>query len=470
MDKILKNENYTKKIVPISIFLTLELLFLLAFNLGDLGVAYRGFALLFAVALLPFFLKILKVDLSNGLIIVIFPLVIYLITMAFSPVFSYQPATPASTMATLSRDWFTLTMTILGSISFLLLGYFISRTTMIAKQNVMFLIFGGIGLLLLISLVATLFNYGFFHRIFYEGMVNYYDSRAYQITNQANLLQGFNIVTIDYKVLVTLGLLMITPIFALFFKKDITKDSYLYLLIAFAVVGVLTLVLLTDYRALIFLVPSLLLAVIMKFKLHQRKEFKITMIVLLSLAGLLIFLGILASFEVGFVVTFLKSNALTNRIYYNGYTIRYMGIIREAFDANFLFGNPYIDALGGGIIFPSGNLILDAIRETGIIGAIALIAFMVLAIKIAINYLNHGNDSNLTKYLILGFLLTLMSRYMINYAFNQLSFTDSYWSINYFPFVESKEFAISLFLVGYMFIAKAEKPVVATASEVKDHE
>ena len=302
-------------------------------------------------------------------------------------------------------------------------------------------------------------------------MVNYYDARAYQIANQANILQGFSIATIDYKVLITLGLLLITPIFALLFIKEVKEKLYLYLLIAFAVIGGLTLIFLTDYKSLIFLIPALLLAVMLKFKLFEKKWFKISLITALSVGGLLIVLGVLASFEVDFVVTLLKSNALTNRLYYNGYTLKYMAIIRESLDMNYLFGNPYIDALGANqIIFPSGNLLLDAIRETGIIGAFALVALIVFAVKIAINYIKLSNDTNVTKYLVLGFLITLMSRYMINYAFNQLAFTESYWSINYFPFVESKEFAISLFLIGYMYIAKNKPIAIKNESEAETHE
>lgn len=471
INKILANETYTKKIVPVTLFLVIELMFLLSFNLGDLGVTYRVIALVFALVLLPSFLKTLNDDFGNGFIILFLPLVIYLLSMAFSPVFTFAPENPSSNLATINRDPFTIIFTILGSIAFLLLGYYVSRTKLLSRLNFIFLIYGGLGLLLLISLGTTLVNYGFFHRIFYQGMVNYYDARAYQIANQANILQGFSIATIDYKVLITLGLLLITPIFALLFIKEVKEKLYLYLLIAFAVIGGLTLIFLTDYKSLIFLIPALLLAVMLKFKLFEKKWFKISLITALSVGGLLIVLGVLASFEVDFVVTLLKSNALTNRLYYNGYTLKYMAIIRESLDMNYLFGNPYIDALGANqIIFPSGNLLLDAIRETGIIGAFALVALIVFAVKIAINYIKLSNDTNVTKYLVLGFLITLMSRYMINYAFNQLAFTESYWSINYFPFVESKEFAISLFLIGYMYIAKNKPIAIKNESEAETHE
>lgn len=59
--------------------------------------------------------------------------------------------------------------------------------------------------------------------------------------------------------------------------------------------------------------------------------------------------------------------------------------------------------------------------------------------------------------MVLAFLVTLFTRYMLKYQFNQLSFDQSYWQRNYFPFVESKEFAISLFLIGYMYIAKPRR-------------
>jgi hypothetical protein len=344
-------------------------------------------------------------------------------------------------------------MSFVGGIAFLVLGYFVSRTNVISKTNFIFLIYGGIALLLFVSLMATLVNYGFFHRMLYGDKVNYFEGTAYPISAQANLLMGFNIVTVDYHVLITLGLLVITPAFALVFFKEV-KKMYMWILVSFAFLGILTLVLLTDYRSLIFVIPALLLALMLKFKLHQMKYFKLTMFIVLGLGLFSILLGVLASFEVGFVESLLNSNPLTRRLYYNGYTLKYMAIIKEALDPNFLFGNPYNYSLDNRLIFPSGNLILDTLKETGIVGLIGFVGLILIGVKVAITYLNLSTDSVVTKYMVIAFLLTLLTRYMLRYPFNQLTFTDSYWDINYFPFVESKEFAISLFLLGYMYIAK----------------
>ena len=108
----------------------------------------------------------------------------------------------------------------------------------------------------------------FFHRMLYGDKVNYFEGTAYPISTQANLLMGFNIVTVDYHVLITLGLLVITPAFALVFFKEV-KKMYMWILVSFAFLGIITLVLLTDYRSLIFVIPALLLALMLKFKLHQ---------------------------------------------------------------------------------------------------------------------------------------------------------------------------------------------------------
>ena len=96
------------------------------------------------------------------------PLVIFLISMAFSPVFGSHPSELFSpSISLLNRDLFTILMTSVGGIAFLLLGYFISRTKLISKTNFIFFIYTGIALLLFVSLAATLMNYGFFHRIIY---------------------------------------------------------------------------------------------------------------------------------------------------------------------------------------------------------------------------------------------------------------------------------------------------------------
>ena len=111
--------------------------------------------------------------------------------MAFSPVFGqhadnlYSPS-----ISLLNRGFFTLLMSFVGGIAFLVLGYFVSRTNVISKTNFIFLIYGGIALLLFVSLMATLVNYGFFHRMLYGDKVNYFEGTAYPISAQANLLMG----------------------------------------------------------------------------------------------------------------------------------------------------------------------------------------------------------------------------------------------------------------------------------------
>ncbi len=453
--------------MPIALFLVVELMFLVAFNLGDLGNAYRLIAFILALVLLPTFLKSLNEDLAKGFIFVFLPLTIYLLSMAFSPVFSHQSeALFNPSLSLLNRGLFTIIMSFVGGIAFLLLGYFVSRTQILSKTNFIFLIFGGVAVLLFVSLMATLANYGFFHRLIYAGKVSYFEGHAYPVAQQANLLAGFNIVTVDYHVLMTLVLLTITPSFALLFYRDLAKQ-YRRILIGFGVLGVLGVILLLDYKALVFLIPALLLALTLKFNFHKMTYFRPIMLTLLGLGLFLVLLGVLAAFEVNIIVSLLNSNALTKRLYYNGYTLKYMGIIREAFDANFLFGNPYNYSFSNQLIFPSGNLILDTIKETGIIGAIAFVSLLVMATKIAIRYIQQSQDELPVKFMVVGFLLTLITRYMLKYPFNQLSFDESYWHINYFPFVESKEFAISMFLTGYMYLAKKQEQVQEVMSDEK---
>lgn len=458
IDKIIKNERYKSKVVPITLFLVIELMLLVAFNLGNLGIAYRGIALVLAVILLPNYFKTLGEDLAKGFLFVFLPLVLYLLTVVFSPVFLKQnELIPSQSVTLLNRGFFSLLMTFVGALAFFLLGYFVSNTKVLAKNNFIYLIYGGISMLLLISLLATLINYGFFHTVIYQGKVNFYEAVAYPISTQANLLLGFSIQTVERHVLTTLALLALTPIFGLMFMRDNKRKLYLYALIGFAIIGALTLLDFVAYKDLIFLLPALLLAIMLKFNLHKKKYFKHVMFTGLGLILLAIFVGVLASFEVSFIVKLLESNALTKKLFYNGYVQKYMGIIKEAFDFRYIFGNPYIytEYLPIYQTFPSGNLLLDIIRETGLMGGLFFVLFIIVSVKIIIAYVKSDKDNTLTKFLILGFLVTLFTRYMVFYPFNQLAFKDSYWHINYFPFVESKEFAICLFLIGYMYVTKS---------------
>ena len=83
---------------------------------------------------------------------------------------------------------------------------------------------------------------------------------------------------------------------------------------------------------------------------------------------------------------------------------------------------PYNYSYENILIFPSGNIILDTMKETGIVGVIAFLAVIVIAIKFSVDYINHSSDNVVTKYMVLAFLVTLFTRYMLKYQFNQLSF------------------------------------------------
>ena len=140
--KILASQTYQTKVVPISLFLVVELLFLLAFNLGNLAVAYRVIALVLAVLLLPTFLESINKDMAKGFLFVFLPLVIFLLAMTFSPVFvTPEGLIPSQSVTLLNRRFFVLLMTFVGAISFLLLGYFVSHTTLISKHNFIFFFF-----------------------------------------------------------------------------------------------------------------------------------------------------------------------------------------------------------------------------------------------------------------------------------------------------------------------------------------
>ena len=323
------------------------------------------------------------------------------------------------------------------------------------------MILGGFALLVSVSLIATLYNYGAFYRLIYQNMLNYYAGKPYLVAKQSSYLLGFNIATVDSKALVNIALFLASSLVTLLFIKEKNNRKQILILSGLGLIGILTIALLPDFTALVFLIPSFAFALLYKYDQLKTKWFKITALSILGLVGLSIIVGLFCAFGNQTVINLLSSNGFTRKIFLNSKVLVYYQVIRDSFVKGAFFGVPFTYPvnefpLSTGITvkdaFPTGNFLMDALREVGWIGFLSLLIFVVFSVKVVINYLDKSEDPKHIKTLFVSLLIMIFVRYFFFYPHALYSFTSEFWSINYFPLIESHVFTIVIFLLGYMYL------------------
>ena len=426
-------------------------------------IIFNIISILLVLASLPILIKILKVEQNFELLIYAIPLLFYFLLILLGPTYKVAPENLGQhpDYIFMGRSIFKLLESIGGLISFFLLAYIIRRTDGFKHKYVPYMILGGFALLVSVSLIATLYNYGAFYRLIYQNMVNYYAGKPYLVAKQSSYLLGFNIATVDSKALVNIALFLASSLVTLLFIKEKNNRKQILILSGLGLIGILTIALLPDFTALVFLIPSFAFALLYKYDQLKTKWFKITALSILGLVGLSIIVGLFCAFGNQTVINLLSSNGFTRKIFLNSKVLVYYQVIRDSFVKGAFFGVPFTYPvnefpLSTGITvkdaFPTGNFLMDALREVGWIGFLSLLIFVVFSVKVVINYLDKSEDPKHIKTLFVSLLIMIFVRYFFFYPHALYSFTSEFWSINYFPLIESHVFTIVIFLLGYMYL------------------
>lgn len=452
---VMNKLKFEQKVLPLLMFFATELMLLVTLNFGNFGLYLRIIAFLITALLIPVFWKKLELDLANGLFMLLAPLLIYGLVIMLSPAYGTN-SQYAESLIFMQRSPFQLVVNVLGVVAFLLLGYFVNLTKIIKREHALVSLFAGVALMLFISLIATIFNYGFFHTLKYAGKVIFYNGIAYNVSNQASLLIGFNIATVNVNVLINLALFLSSlAIGLIFFDKKMSKLLFISLIVAGSL-GVLTLFVLAAFKPILFLIPSLAVALLFKFKLQNHKAVKISVYALVGLFAFGVLIFTLIAFNVLNLQTFLASNSFTRRLFLNGYLNKFYLTFTELLNFSFPFGNPYVFSENSIVVFPTGNIIFDSMRIDGLFGVILLLAVIFFIGKTVVNFVRNNDEHQGLTFALVSFVITLFIRYMFHYPFQMYIFTKDYWSINYFPLIEDSIFALVLFMTGLIFTIKSE--------------
>lgn len=313
-----------------------------------------------------------------------------------------------------------------------ILGMFLNRYQ--DKKDVIFLsLFAVLGLYVLINLIATLANYGFFHTLLYADKYYYYNAIRYSISNEVKMITNsfinFRPVSIAYYSLFTTLLSSILP--ALLFINIKDKRRF-FVALGLGSLGVLSNVLLGNFSALLYLIAPTLLGLYFKF-IHSRfkgnKKFeivrKVIFIGLLVVASLFFIFALLLAInasDIGFANK-IANNAVLNKIFNDNRFVNELYLIENKVKTSSLenilkgtnfFGFDLTKGTQDTFLVNQPYMEMEVLRTQGILGFIAFFLIIVFAIYRVHKYINDSKDGYDYKTVIISFLLVFISYYSLN--------------------------------------------------------
>lgn len=447
MDLKTKLHALVDKYDALIIFLVIECLALTAFSLADANIIFRYLGFLIAIVLIPFALMFTskKEWLSLGLFSL--PLIIIAFLTGFS--------TFTRDMGYGSLDNLSV---VLGTLAFFFLGFAVRRVKKFKIDIALLTIGVAMALLVFLSLVYSLYQYGPFHVALYDGLVYYYDGRLFVVSEETKWLLGFSFVEMSTNYVTLFGTMLSTSLAGLLYVSPKNEPRKFYITLAIGLVGLLSIVLLPNLDALYLLIPVLIFALLYRF-IRSREKVGVAVqyifFALLGIAGIVLLITVLNAANISFLSNFIAGNSLLNRLFNtNRFVSPWNEVLKAMLTSQGFFGFPltYID----GLVANTGAFEFEIIKEGGFLAFLALIAFILLVIFSMYRYSAKSKDASYIKIIILTLLIAVFLHGSFLWNTFPLTYTDDY----YFSFFRSAPYLLILFIIGYAYYPLRGIPLI----------
>lgn len=424
-----------RELIPL---FAMEIVILTMLNFANLPGIYRAMAIIILViAIVPIIKSLPR---SKSLIPFILEVIGLFLYLTLSVCFGYAA----------SKDFLTIILVILGGLGFysigIYFGIFNSKSVQISRVLAGFYI--GIGLFTIISLSATLYGIGTpFYAIIYnkpelasQSSIVYKARIIYDIFRDLDFTYSVpNLFGVA--VLANYAILASTGIYVLLFCK-IKEDRFLWYSALFAgVSGLLTIILIPIFFALVLFLIGLGLCLILKFK---NKKSWIYLIVLGAVV--LVFGAVYLSFRIG---RHLNPEKYANINYFAKFLFfQNFGILKSASNIQEMFKlkPQFVGGAEGLRGMTSGSVLLDTLYQSGILPFLVLLLFLGVAIYELVRYIKRNNDKLSQKVAIVAIVICFIICININYVENIQSIDSSV----IMPLNTNFAFLGALIFMGYM--------------------
>src|SRR5574344_1438077 len=230
----------------------LAFLGLVAFDFGGSKYTYifSAMGLLIAIGLLGLIsLKIDKKD-KKALLYYALPLIFFAVFSSFSFFWISDSFSSVSTSA----------INLFGILSFFVIGYLSKNVKYVSLKGILIALVIGFSLLALVSLIASLAEYGPFYAARYKNGIYYQDGVSYTVSNEYTVLFGFRLAAVSIRYGMQYAFLSAASLAGLLFVSY-QEDKALFLTLAICGgIGLVALLLVPYVAGLILLLPIYVLA------------------------------------------------------------------------------------------------------------------------------------------------------------------------------------------------------------------
>ena len=461
-----KIKNLSKySIVPC--FLAFEVFAILAFSFSGNYLLYGILATVLMLLILLFSLFEIKKEGISKTIFLLFPLVLFSILTAIS-YYAINHVILGDFHAS------EIVFVPLGILSVGFTGYLLSLNKDFKIKTFLIVIYSALGLLVAINLLTTLINFGAFHTFIYRDAYMYYGGirSSVPVSDMAYALEGFKVIEVSVAHY-TLYPALLLSCSTLLFYTSIKEEKKTYILyICLTALALLALILVPSieglFAGLILIFINLYLFFVKKFP-KSRKGLNIALIVILSIIFATLLVMIFnASTQNNFIKDIIKGNSLLDRLFNtNRYVEKFNKNIRDIFSMQYILGfsHYFITEFFAEEIYLSGSYLFDSFMTSGLFGAIALFAFIIMGVVGFNKYFLNKEEQH--KEGTLSFVLMF---YLYSLLFN-----DGEYAIFYNlhrPIYMSGPFLLTVFIFVYVaskkIEVKKEEKVEAQAKEEKE--
>ena len=438
-------QNLFVKNKSIVTFLILEIIALTAFNFGNASYIFAlagGILSIFAGIFVVF-----TVENKKSLLPFLIPVGLLFFVSVLGSFNSFSKG--FSTLSNIS-----LLVSLPG---FLILGFALRKFDDVKPRTVLLVLGGALAGITLFGMLSTLVEYGFFYSLLYRNTPNYYyNGIPYDVTKEMFWLNGFSFgeVYIEYGSLFgvitgsfLVGLLFLSP------KKE--RNDFI-ICAAVGGIGLLSLLILPNFKAIILLLVASVFAFIYKFLKNNKKVLKILGILFVVGVGvaILFFFISMINVAVGY-----KLPGFLNRIFVQNRIMLKVTPIYEALFAK--VGNKLVHFFGLNTTYYSGDLAVwlesnifevELLKEVGLIGTIVFGAFLITMGYFVYHYLKNSEDHDYIKSVL---IVMLLGYFIYESLFNVILISPHEES--YEAFLRTPSLLVMLFVFGYIFTIPQKK-------------
>lgn len=354
--------------------------------------------------------------------------------------------------------------------SFFSLGFFARRIEGLKAEHVVLAIGFGLAAITLIGTIITLVQYGPFYKMIHKAKpIYFYEGVAYNATKEMGWLMGFRITEVSVEYGGMFAILCAAFLPALLFIKVRENKSMFISSAVIGGIGLISLAIVPNWKALIFLAIASIFAFVYKFLKEKKIVTKVLFIGLISVVGLgvLFYLLTIVNAAAGFKLTGFLNRLACDNFIMRPATNTLAGEFSKDLDGSLfnLFGFD-IKSTGGiinilNVVVEEPTLIFEyeIIKEVGLIGTILVLGFLATMFVFEVRYVKESNDSDSLKNINIVFLIAFML--YATFGFNIQS--QPHDLMIYQAFLRSVPFMIVLFLLGFTYFvpkeeAKSEQP------------